>query len=154
MAATTHLSGALPLEKQLERTGHLVSVERQVQGMLGGLSAQFVLGLALATVAGYDADTHTGNHAVYQIVLTLHSLLAIGLLVGSILLVRAVIKQTPKLMGLAVTGLVAIIVSFVAGLARLSVDAEWLTFIMGTGFIVAISVYGRLLGEVLKRSEN
>ena len=125
-------------------------LERQLQGLLGGLSTQFLLGLALATVADYDPDTHTGNHAAHQTLLVLHIVVAVGILIGSIVLVAAVKKQAPRLLGMTSVGLAAILVSIGTGMARLSVDNEWLTFLMGAGFVVAIGVYGRLLGEVMK----
>lgn len=154
MSSTTHMTGSVPMRKGRELTeASKVSLERRLQGILGGLAAQFLLGLALATIADYNASTHTGNHAIHQIVLTLHMLVAVGLIVGSIGLVIAVRKQAPKFGGLAWTGLVSLLVAAAAGLARLSVDGEWLSFLMGAGFVVAFGVYGQLLGDVLKSRE-
>lgn len=151
MASTIHLTHAVPIGKGGEMAdARKVTLERQLQGMLGGLSAQFLLGLALATIADYNSSTHTGNHAVHQIILLLHILLAIGLVVGSIGIVTAIRKRVPRFTGLAWTGLAAILVSAAAGLARLYVDGEWLSFLMGAGFVLAVGVFGQLLGDILK----
>ncbi len=151
MASTIHMTGSVPLRKGHELTeASKVALERRLQGMLGGLAAQFLLGLALATVADYNASTHTGNHTAHQIVLLLHMLVAVGLIVGSIALVAAIRKQASNVGWLAWTGLAALLISAAAGMARLSVDGEWLSFLMGAGFVVAFGVYGQLLGDVLK----
>lgn len=151
MASTTHpgIPATLGRSKAPARAAKR-TLEQRLQGMLGMLSTQFLLGLALATVGDYDTATHTGNHAVHQILLILHVLVAIGILAGSIQLLVAAGKQAQKFTALAWVGLVAVLVSIASGLVRLRVDAEWLTFVMGTGFIVAVGVYGRLLGNVLK----
>jgi hypothetical protein len=155
MASTIHMSGSVPMGKGGEMVeAHKVPLERQLQGMLGGLSAQFLLGLALATIADYNSSTHIGNHAVHQIILLLHMLIALGLIVGSIGVVRAVRRQVPKFGGLALTGLVAILVATVSGLVRLFVDGEWLTFLMGAGFVLAVGAHGQLLGDVLKQHKQ
>jgi hypothetical protein len=150
MSSTTHFGAMVPA-----RAGENSAViEKSLQRMLGGLSVQFVLGLALATVAAYDSGTHTGSQALYQLFLLLHMLVGLGLLAGSIALLVATRKRAPRLTGRAVVGLCAMLVSIVTGLARISVDGEWLTFLMGTGFIVAISLYSQMLIETLKRRES
>jgi|GEM_PF-417347 len=154
MAATIHMAHSVPIGKGGEQTmARKVALERQLQGMLAGLSVQFLLGLALATVAGYDANTYTGNHMAYQLVLVLHMVVALGLVAGSISLVAATRKRAAKFSGIGWAGLVAILVATGSGLARLSVDGEWLTFLMGAGFIAAVALYGRLLGNVLKQRD-
>lgn len=129
-------------------------LEGRLQGMVSMLSIQFLLGLALATVADYDPDTHTGNHAAHQVLLGLHVLVAVGILVGAVQMVLGTKKGAPRLSGLAIGGLVAVVVAFAAGAVRLSVDNEWLTFIMGVGFIAAVGIYGRLLGMVMARGHQ
>jgi len=125
-----------------------VDMTKRLQGVLGMLSSQFVLGLAAATVADYDPDTKTGNKTVHDIILGLHILLAVGILVIAIqLLVRAK-KSVPKQFAVSVVGLIAVLASIGFGIARMAVDSEWYTFGMGTGFVVAISVYGAMLGNI------
>jgi hypothetical protein len=150
MSSTTHFGAMVPTHAIENST----VIEKGLQRMLGGLSLQFVLGLALATVAAYDSSTHTGNQALYQLFLLLHMLVGLGILAGSIALVVAARKRAPGLTIRAVVGLCAILVSIITGLARVSVDGEWLTFLMGAGFIAAISLYGQMLVEILKRSES
>ena len=127
------------------------ALAHRLQGMLGGLSLQFLLGLALATVASYDASSHTGNRGAFEGILLLHMLVALGLVAGSVALAVKARHLVPRLSGMAWAGLVAILISAAAGMARLSADSEWLTFLMGAGFIAAVGIYGRMLGEVLKQ---
>jgi len=150
MNSTTHF-GAMSPAREAENS---TVIEKGLQGMLSGLSLQFVLGLALATIAAYDSDTHVGNRALYQLFLLLHILVGLGLLVGSTVLIVTVRARAPKLTGRAVIGLCAILVSVVTGLARMSVNGEWLTFLMGAGFIAALSLYGQMLVEALRHKES
>jgi hypothetical protein len=150
MSSTTHF-GAMAPAREHENSA---VIEKGLQGMLSGLSLQFVLGLALATVATYDSDTHVGNRALYQLFLLLHILVGLGLLVGSTALIVTARTRAPKLTGRAVVGLCAILVSVVTGLARMSINGEWLTFLMGAGFIVAISLYGQMLVEILRHGDS
>ncbi len=144
METTTQTAAATSTESRATR-----ALAGRLQGILGAMSAEFLLGLALATVADYDAEAHTGNHVVHQAVLGLHVLLALGILVGATMLVVMTKKLLPKQFGAAVVGLVAVLVAIVCGMATLAVDShEWFTFGMGTGFIVAIGVYGGMLGYV------
>lgn len=147
MAIATHTGAILSAQKDDMTHAPAGALTKRLQAILGVMSAQFLLGLALATVADYDASTHTGNHAIHQFVLGLHMLLALGLVIGSIAILAAARKFVQQQIVPAVVGLIAILVSVVCGIGTLMFDShEWYTFFMGAGFIVAISIYGAILG--------
>ena len=92
---------------------------------------------------GLPDETTCFAHTASIILLLLHVLVAIGLIIGAILIVR--LTDTQPLRQLARAGSAAVGVAVIAGLLTMGAPgANWWSFLMAVGFIAAVLIYGRL----------
>ena len=111
------------------------SLLRQVLSML---SLEFLLGVG-ASIIGLP-NTVAGVAQVTTIVLiALHTLLAIGIVVVAILLTLN--ARDSQLARSTTVGLIAVGVTFLAGVGTLATGSGWFSFIMAAGFLVAAVSY-------------
>ena len=113
--------------------------------MIKMLVIQFLAGMALNLIG--EPTPEMGNIARISdyVIGAVHVLVAIGLLVNSILLYRA-LKADAQRGKLAMWGLGSIIMALVAGAVTVSVAplAEVASFAMAAAFIAAFVVYAKL----------
>ena len=126
-------------------------------GLLSMLAVQFVLGMILnpfvtlpkphpGTSGGFfERAVHSFGWALTNgggIALTLHVLVAIGLLIGSItMVVRAVaVKSRPWLIT-SIIGALSVITALTNGLSFIGYDRDTDSFMMAIGYIVAVVSY-------------
>jgi hypothetical protein len=118
-------------------------LERAVQRQFGMLTLQFLLGMAVNLI-GLPDETQGFAKLSTSILLLLHVLVAVGLIVNAVLIVRyakpnADAQRFARLSGAAV-GLAT-----VGGILTLSVPgANWWSYLMALAFIAAFGLYGRL----------
>ena len=108
------------------------------------LSAQFLLGIAVALI-GQPSETTGTAHTASNVLLGLHVLVAIAIVavaVRTILVARASDEgaRRPARWGGVLTGL-----TFVAGVATMITKNNWWSYAMAVGFIASLLLYGSLL---------
>ena len=121
------------------RTG----VRRQARHQVMGLSAQFLIGMAVALI-GQPSETTGAAHAVSNVLLGLHVLVAVILIAGAAGVIRAA-RSTDRQRRLARWGAAAIVLTFGAGVTTLITKSNWWSYAMAVGFIVSLLVYVSLL---------
>lgn len=119
-------------------------LERHLKELVIGLVVQFILGVALTTVIAYDPAK---SGALQTSVLWAHILLGLMLLTISILFMASAYKLN-RFKPTSWWGMGAIIVAFAAGGDAAQNGHDWAVFVMALGFIAAIAIYGKALGEV------
>ena len=106
-----------------------------------GLAAQFVFGKAL-TLVGQPSETSGGARIASSILLGAHVLVAVGLVVGAVMVLRAAAGQQRQLAhwGAAMIGL-----TFVTGVLAVITKSNWWSYGMGIGFIASLALYAALM---------
>jgi uncharacterized protein (DUF58 family) len=72
-------------------------------------------------------------------------LIALGLVIGTVLLLRAAARLGGRWHRQAIAGATAIAVAVAAGILTLVTKSNWWSYAMAVGFIAALLVYGSLL---------
>jgi hypothetical protein len=111
---------------------------------IGMLTAELLLGMAVNLI-GVPSQTTGGAQAATTIFLSLHVLIGIGLIVGSLLTVRLALKAGPQFIRLAWAGVVLIALTFIAGALTMATNNNWLSYLMAVGFMASLLLYGALL---------
>src|SRR4051794_7151273 len=96
----------------------IAQYRRQLTGLLRGLTAQFILGLVLATLASFDPEADKTPSVGHIVILSLHVLIALVLLVGAIWLATGAKVGDQK--HIARYGLVAIVVAVLSGVLTIA----------------------------------
>jgi hypothetical protein len=117
------------------------------------LTAMFLLGMVVNLI-GMSSATSSIAKITYNISLVLHILIGIGLLVGSIVMVRPARQAEPGLGRLAWAGLALIAGTFVTGVLAMELDNDWWSFIMSVGFMASFLVYGYMLIQSLPHASK
>ncbi|HSX02221.1 MAG TPA: hypothetical protein VLI05_02800 [Candidatus Saccharimonadia bacterium] len=119
------------------------SLKQQALGLIVGLAAQYLLGMAAAMFAPFP-EGQTGDSlwpfAWQQPIIALHIVLGLALLAGAVYLVLQARRQRVWLVP-AGTGLVAIVVAIMAGSSFISSQSEAYSYVMAVGFLAAILAY-------------
>jgi glucan phosphoethanolaminetransferase (alkaline phosphatase superfamily) len=141
-----------------------VKLRGQSIGLLSMLGIQFILGMVLNLFVQLP-KIHSGTSGNFfsrfvhgfgwaitiggGIVLTLHVLVAIGLLLGSLaLLARAIaVRNKPWIIGSAI-GALGVITALTNGLAFIGYNQNATSFVMAMGFFVAATAYSVVLARV------
>jgi heme A synthase len=118
-------------------------VRQHARHQVIGLSAQFLLGMAISLI-GPPSETTGTAHAASNVLLGLHVLVAIILIAGAAGVIRAV-RGSDRQRRLAHWGAAAIVLTFAAGITTLITNSNWWSYAMAVGFIVALLVYVSLL---------
>lgn len=123
------------------------SLAKRVQAQFGILTLQFLAGMAVNLLGTPDEHTNAIKLLSGSLFL-LHVLLAIGLIVNAVLIVRLVAGASESVMGFARGAGVAVGSATLFGI--LTVTGPWRDFwsyLMAVAFIASFALYGRLFSE-------
>jgi hypothetical protein len=109
-----------------------------------GLASVFLLGMAV-NLTGLPSQTRGAAHLVSIAFLAAHVLIALGIVVGTVLLLWAAARLGGRSRKQAITGAAAITVAVAAGILTLLTGSNWWSYAMAGAFIVALLAYGSLL---------
>lgn len=121
------------------------SLKSNARGQLAMLLLQFLFGMAINLI-GTPSQANGFPRIASAILLVLHILVAIGLLVGAIRAIPQCSRIDPPAAGLAWWGLVALVITFAAGVLTLTVTVGtgWFSYVMAAGATGSLVVYGLL----------
>ena len=122
----------------------LASVRHLARHQIMGLVSVFLLGMAV-NLTGLPSQTSGGAHLASIAFLAAHALIAPGLIIGTVLLLRAVARLGGQWRRRAVAGAAAIAAAVAAGILTVFTSSNWWSYIMAVGFITALLAYGSLL---------
>jgi hypothetical protein len=124
-------------------------LEAPLQRQFGLLVFQFLLGMAVNLI-GLPDELHAGLAKTSdQLLLALHVLLALGLLINAIIIMRLAGEAAKRGQGLSRGAGAAIGVAIVAGLLTMSAPgSNWWSYLMAVAFVAAFALYGRLFWEI------
>jgi len=120
------------------------SVRHLARHQVMGLASVFLLGVAVNLI-GLPAETSGAAHLASIAFLAAHALIGLGLVIGTVPLLRAAAKLGGLWRRRAITGAAAIAVAVVAGILTLATKNNWWSYTMAVGFIAALLAYGNLL---------
>ena len=123
--------------------GH-ASVRHLARHQVIGLASVFLLGMAVNLI-GLPAETSGAAHLASIAFLAAHALIGLGLVIGTVPLLRAAARLGGLCRRRAITGAAAIAVAVVAGILTLITKNNWWSCTMAVGFITALPAYGSLL---------
>ncbi len=126
-------------------------VRQHARHQVIGLSAQFLLGMAISLI-GQPSQTTGVAHTASNVLLGLHVLVAIALIAGAAGVIRAA-RGGGRQRRLAHWGAAAIVLTFGAGVTTLITKSNWWSYAMAVGFIVALLVYVSLLVQASRLSD-
>ncbi|HEY7263084.1 MAG TPA: hypothetical protein VH589_16550 [Trebonia sp.] len=121
-----------------------MDMRREARFQLVGLSAQFLLGMAVNLI-GPPSETTGAAHGVSTVLLGLHVLVAIGLVFGAVMVIRAARGGGDRPHQLARSGAVLVGFTVIAGVMTVITKNNWWSYTMATGFIASVLLYGSLL---------
>jgi hypothetical protein len=115
---------------------------RHARNQLVFLSAQFLLGMAVNLI-GQPSQTTGAAHAVSTVLLGLHVVVAVGLVAGAVMVIRAA-RGGDRPRQLARSGAVLIGLTVIAGVMTVITKNNWWSYTMAAGFIASVLLYGSL----------
>jgi len=121
-----------------------MNMRREARNQLVFLSAQFLLGMAVNLI-GQPSETSGAARAVSTVLLGLHVVVAIGLLAGAVMVIRAARGGGNRPRHLARSGAVLIGLTVIAGIMTVMTKNNWWSYTMAAGFIASMLLYGTLL---------
>lgn len=114
-------------------------------GMIGLLTIQYLLGMATNLFVTFPSGLSEKNSWLFawrQPFLALHMIVGTCLLIGTLTLVVRAIKTRDRVWTIAsVSAGVAIVVAYATGSLFVSTQSDTYSYLMATGFIVAILAY-------------
>jgi hypothetical protein len=119
-------------------------LHRPARHQLMGLSAQFLLGMAVNLI-GLPSQTTGAAHVISTVLLVLHVVVAIALVAGAIMLIRTAAGGGNRPRQLARWGAILIGLTLIAGVMTMITTNNWWSYVMAVGFIAAMLLYGSLL---------
>ena len=130
-----------------KNTDQLLRINKQARDQIGGLTLMFLLGMGVNLI-GLPAETTGGANMATSIILTLHALVGLSLIAGSIAtVVRAKSSVYERS---AWFGLAAILLTFSCGVMTIATENNWWSYAMSVGFIVNFWLYGALFVKTRK----
>lgn len=130
--------------KNQDMTACLAAVRHLARHQVMGLTSVFLLGMA-ANLIGLPAETAETTHVVSIAFLAAHALIALGLVIGAVMLLRAGARLGGRPRSLAIAGATAIAVAAGAGILTMITKSGWWSYAMATGFIAALLASGSLV---------
>lgn len=118
-----------------------------------GLTAIFLLGMAVNLI-GVPSQTSGGARIASLTFLAAHTLIALGLVMGAVMLLRATPDSRRMWRKRAVLGAAAISVTTAAGVLTLLTKSNWWSYAMAAGFITALLAYGSILAQPEPRARR
>lgn len=122
----------------------LASVQHLARHQVMGLASVFLLGMAVNLI-GLPSQTTGGAHLASLAFLAAHALIALGLIIGTLLLLRAAARLGGRWRRQTIVGTAALAVAVAAGILTLATKSNWWSYAMAAGFIAAVLAYGSLL---------
>ncbi len=123
--------------------GSRPDVRHRARHQVMGLSAQFLIGMALALI-GQPSETTGFAHTTSNVLLGLHVLIATVLIAGAASVIRAA-RGGDQHRRLAHRGAAAIVLTSGTGILTVITKNDWLSYTMAVGFIASLLVYVSLL---------
>jgi len=124
--------------------GRLVAVRHLARHQVMGLTSVFLLGMAVNLI-GLPAETTGAAHVASIAFLAAHALIALGLVIGAVLLLRAAAHLRGRWRSQAIASATAIAVAVAAGILTLITNSGWWSYTMAVGFITALLAHASLL---------
>jgi len=125
-------------------------ISKQARDQLGGLTAMFLLGMGVNLI-GLPSETTGGANTATSIILSLHVLIGLSLIAGSI--VTVVRARSSAFYTHAWVGLATIFLTFVCGAMTVITSSDWWSYVMSLGFIANFWIYGALFMKARKVSQ-
>jgi hypothetical protein len=122
----------------------VAAVRHLARHQVMGLVSVFLLGMAV-NLLGLPSQTSGTAHVASIAFLAVHALIALGLLIGTVMLLRAATGLGGRWRRLATVGAIAVVAAFGTGVLTLITRNNWWSYIMAVGFIAALLAYGSLL---------
>ena len=132
---------------QTTNPSRIARINKQARDQLGGLTAMFLLGIGVNLI-GLPSQVAGGTKTVTSIILSLHVLIALGLLAGGI--VTVIRAKSSIYMRQTWIGLAAIILTFSCGVMTVITENNWWSYGMSIGFIANFWIYGLLFVRTRK----
>jgi len=134
-------------------------LEKSLKGIQIGLVLEFVLGLAMGTIAPYDAASNELPSPLHNGLLVAHVVVAFALLIGAVLImVHATKRPGRRWTIIGWSGLGCVIAALAGGVLTITTPwSDFFIFIMGLGFIIALVMYAyglNILRSTLPRPSN
>ena len=117
------------------------------------LSAQFLLGMAVGLI-GQPSETTGAAHTVSNVLLGLHVLVAIFLVGGAVMVIRAVRASGEGTRRPARWGAVMIGLTFVTGVVTMITKNDWWSYAMAVGFIASLLLYGSMVVQAQRPAQQ
>jgi len=121
-----------------------MNMRREARNQLVFLSAQFLLGMAVNLI-GQPSETTGAVHAVSTVLLGLHVVVAIGLVAGAVMVIRAARGGGDRPRQLGRSGAVLIGLTVIGGVMTVITKNNWWSYAMAAGFIASVLLYVGLL---------
>ena len=131
----------------------LTKIRHLARHQVMGLASTFLLGMAVNLI-GTPSQTTGGAHIASVAFLAAHILIAAGLVVGAIMLLRVTADGRRSWRKQAILGAAAIGVTTVAGVLTLLTKSNWWSYAMAAGFITALLTYGSMLAQPESRGHR
>ena len=130
---------------------HRGDVRHLARHQVMGLAVQFLLGVAVGLI-GLPSQARGGAQTASTVFLAAHVVIALGLAVGAILVIRATAGLPDQSRRLAILGTAAIAAAIAAGVLTMTTRSNWWSYGMALGFIAALLAYGGLLVQAGPRA--
>jgi hypothetical protein len=127
-----------------DTAARLAAVRHLARHQVMGLTSVFLLGMAI-NVIGLPAETTGAAHVASIAFLAAHALIALGLVAGTVMLLRAAVRVGGRWRSQAIAEATAIAVAVAAGILTLITKSNWWSYAMAVGFIAALLASGSLL---------
>lgn len=122
----------------------LTQVRHLARHQVMGLTSVFLLGMAVDLI-GLPSQTHGAAHLASIAFLAAHTLIALALVVGTVMLLRAAARLGGRWRKQSTAGAAAVAVAFAAGILSLITGSNWWSYLMAAAFIAALLTFGSLL---------
>ena len=129
------------------------SVRHLARHQVMGLASVFLLGMAVNLI-GLPAETSGAAHLASIAFLAAHALIGLGLVIGTVPLLRAAARLGGLWRRRAITGAAAIAVGVAADILTLITKNNWWSYTTAVGFIAALLAYGGLLLPTSATAQN
>lgn len=116
-------------------------INKQARDQLFGLTVMFLLGMGVNLI-GLPSQVTGGEQTATSILLSLHVLIGLSLVAGSI--VTVVRTKSSDFTKLAWIGLITILVTLLCGVMTAVTGSNWWSYGMSIGFIANFWIYGML----------
>jgi hypothetical protein len=119
------------------------AIRSRARGLFATILLQLLLGMAVNLI-GMPMQTASAAKIASDIFLSLHILIAIGMVVGGILTAVYAGRVRSALAGVARMGLAVIIITFAAGVLTAITKSNWWSYLMAAGATALLLIYGVL----------